>query len=120
MRNESRRLADRFGGAVDTEPIDLRDIRRAAPPRAEVVHQRLGPGRRRVAPIPPATVTVFGAPIPGADVADPEPGAQIMLRRTPWGTPLRRRQLRLAGVILAGISAVALVVTAAASVFGGS
>ncbi|MFZ0160102.1 MAG: hypothetical protein WAL50_13830, partial [Kineosporiaceae bacterium] len=71
MRRPSQRLGERFARAIDTDPIDLRDIRRAAPPRPPAIHQPFAGGRRPDLPIQPVRLTVIGAPIPTADVDDP-------------------------------------------------
>ncbi|MBK6870878.1 MAG: hypothetical protein IPG94_05630 [Kineosporiaceae bacterium] len=128
MRRQSPRLGERFNLAVDTDPIDLRDIRRAAPPRPPAVHQPFAAGRRPGPPVPPARVKVFGAPIPEPHVADPDPGVDpsLLLARVPWArvngitwTPRLRRRLRLAALLCAGIGAAGLVVLAAVSMAGG-
>lgn len=113
--------------AVDTDPIDLRDIRRAAPPRPPAVHEPFAAGRRPEPPVPPAQVTVLGAPIPEPHVADPEPviDPSVLLVRVPWArvagwTPRRRRQVRVAVLVAGCASSAALVVMAAVSILGGS
>jgi hypothetical protein len=125
VRRPPERLGQRFARAVDTDPIDLRDIRRAAPPRGAVIHQPFAGGARPDPPVPAGAVQMLGAPIPEPDVADPDPYAAVVLRRPvappEWWTPRRRRrQLRLAAVLTGAGAAVVLVVTAAVSAFGAS
>ncbi len=122
----------RWPPAPDTDPIDLRELARSFPPRPAEVYQPFADGRRPQLPsAAEATMTLIGAPIPHADIADPEPprrpAARSLLggldaapfrRRTPW-TPRRRRRFvrTAAGVTL--LVSVVLVLVAAVSVLAG-
>jgi len=126
VRRPTQRLGERFARVIDTDPIDLRDIRRAAPPRIAVIHQPFAGGARPELPAPPARVRVLGAPIPV--VADPVEDAPVWAgewtrtwsssRSSSWArpwtrwTPRRRRLVRrtTAGLVL--LTGAALVVLA--------
>ncbi len=123
MRRPLQRLGGRDPQDIATDPIDLREIRRAAPPRAELVQRRL---EREVRPDPPehsARFTMIGAPIPDADIADPVEeswsGEGLWAGLCHWWsqrwTRRRRRQVRAGMFMMAAVLAAALVLMAVVS-----
>lgn len=119
----------RPGPAPDTEPIDLRLMRRSLPPAPGAMHEPFAQGRRPAVPrAGNGTVRLLGAPIPDRHVADPAPGRRdprvslVGVRRTVTGrwhrrwSPRRRRRLARTAIVAASAVSLVLVLLAALSV----